>query len=118
MTRVLYVQYSNPYAFPPLMRGAQLLADAGAEVRMLGVGLPGTSALDWPHYPGVDVRMMSEVPTGWRLKAHYARYAAWVARESARWRPDWIYASDLYASPLAAMFVRQGKARIVYHEHD
>jgi len=118
VTRVLYVQYSSPYAFPPLMRGAQLLADTGARVRMLGVGLPGTSALGLPDYPGVDVRMMSDMPTGWRLKAHYARYAAWVAREVARWRPDWIYTSDLYATPLAAMFVRQGRARVVYHEHD
>ena len=118
MTRVLYVQYSNPYAFPPLMRGAQLLADAGAQVRMLGVGVRGTAALGLPEYPGIDVRMMGETPTGWRLKAHYARYAAWVAREVARWRPDWIYASDLYATPLAAMFMRQGRARVVYHEHD
>jgi glycosyltransferase involved in cell wall biosynthesis len=118
VTRVLYVQYSSPYAFPPLMRGAQLLADAGADVRMLGVGLPGTSALELPEYPGVDVRMMSDMPTGWRLKAHYARYAAWVTREASRWQPDWIYASDLFATPLAALFVRQGRARIVYHEHD
>jgi glycosyltransferase involved in cell wall biosynthesis len=118
VTRVLYVQYSNPYAFPPLMRGAQLLADAGAQVRMLGVGIPGTSALEAPHYSGVDVRLMSDIPTGWRLKAHYARYATWVAREAARWQPDWIYASDLFGSPLAALFVRKGRARIVYHEHD
>ena len=118
MTRVLYAQYSSPYAFPPLMRGAQLLADAGADVRMLGVGVHGTSALGLPEYPRVDVRMLSEMPTGWRLKAHYARYAAWVARETARWRPDWIYVSDLFATPLAAMFVRQARARIVYHEHD
>ena len=118
MTRVLYTQYSSPYAFPPLIRGAQLLADAGAEIRMLGAGIHGTSALKLPDYPGVDVRMMGEMPTGWRLKAHYARYAAWVVREAARWRPDWIYASDLFATPLAAMFVRQGRARIVYHEHD
>ena len=118
MTRVLYVQYSNPYAFPPLLRGAQLLANVGADVRILGVGLRGTSALESPEYPGVDIRMMSDMPTGWRLKAHYARYAAWVAREAARWRPDWIYASDLFATPLAAMFVRQGRSRVVYHEHD
>ena len=118
MTRVLYVQYSSPYAFPPLIRSAQLLADAGADVRMLGVGVPGTSALGSPEYPGVDVRMMSDMPTGWRLKAHYARYAAWVAREASRWQPDWIYASDLFSTPLAAMFLRQGRARIVYHEHD
>ena len=33
-------------------------------------------------------------------------------------RPDWIYASDLYGTPLAALFVKQGRARVVYHEHD
>jgi glycosyltransferase involved in cell wall biosynthesis len=116
--RVLYVQYTSPYAYPPIMRGAQLLADAGLDVRVLGVGLPGTSALDAPDYPGIEIRLLGELATGWRLKAHYARYAAWVAREAARWKPDWIYASDLFATPIAAMLARQGRARIVYHEHD
>lgn len=115
--RVLYVQYTNPGAYPPLVRGAQLLADAGAEVLMLGTRVAGTNALQVPAARGITVRLMPEAPGGWRLKAHYARYAAWVAAEAVRWKPDWIYASDLLSAPVA-VGLAMGGARVVYHEHD
>jgi len=67
---------------------------------------------------GVGVRLVPAAADGWRLKAHYARYAAWVAREGAAWKPDWIYASDLLATPIALALGALTGARIVYHEHD
>jgi glycosyltransferase involved in cell wall biosynthesis len=115
--RVLYVQYTNPGAYPPLVRGAQLLAEAGAEILMLGTRILGTNALDAPSANGVKVKLLAEAAGGWRLKAHYARYAAWVAREALSWTPDWIYASDLFATPIA-LGLANGQARVVYHEHD
>ena len=99
--RVLHVQYTNPGAYPPLVRGAELLAEAGAEVLMLGTRVDGLDALDAQPRGDVRVRLMPAAGTGWRLKAHYARYAAWVAREGAVWKPDWIYASDLLSAPIA-----------------
>ena len=116
--RVLHVQYTNPGAYPPLVRGAQLLAESGAEVLMLGTQLAGLEALSVTNAPGISVRLMESAGEGWRLKAHYARYAAWVAREGAAWRPDWIYASDVLAAPIALMLATVTGATIVYHEHD
>jgi glycosyltransferase involved in cell wall biosynthesis len=116
--RVLHMQYTNPGAYPPLVRGAALLADAGADVLMLGTRVTGLDALDAPPMEGVDVRLVPPAADGWRLKAHYARYAAWVAREGAAWKPDWIYASDLLAAPIALALGALTGARIVYHEHD
>ena len=116
--RVLHVQYTNPGAYPPLVRGAALLADAGADVLMLGTRVTGLDALDAPPMGGVDVRLVPAAADGWRLKAHYARYAAWVAREGAAWKPDWVYASDLLAAPIALALGALTGARIVYHEHD
>jgi glycosyltransferase involved in cell wall biosynthesis len=115
--RVLYVQYTNPGAYPPLVRGAQLLAEAGADVLMLGTRIPGTDALEVPASERVTVRLMTEAAPGWRLKAHYARYAAWVAREAVSWRPDWVYASDMLAAPIALGVAATGTP-VVYHEHD
>lgn len=115
--RVLYVQYTNPGAYPPLVRGATLLAESGAEVRILGTRVRDTDALE-VQLPNIDVRLMNEAPEGWRLKAHYARYGAWVAREAAAWKPDWIYASDLFSTPIALAAGALTKARVVYHEHD
>ena len=116
--RVLYVQYTNPGAYPPLVRSSQLLAESGAEVLMLGTRVRGLDALDVPPVKGITVRLAAEAAGGWRLKAHYARYAAWVAREAAAWKPDWIYASDLLAAPVALGLTGLTHARVVYHEHD
>jgi len=116
--RVLYVQYTNPGAYPPLVRGAQLLAEAGASVLMLGTRIAGLDALDVKPSEAIDVRLLPPATDGWRLKAHYARYVAWVAREGAAWRPDWIYASDVLAAPVALALASITRARLVYHEHD
>lgn len=116
--RVLYVQYTNPGAYPPLVRGATLLAESGACVRMLGTRVRDTDPLDVQPSQGIDVRLMNGAPEGWRLKAHYARYGAWVAREAAAWKPDWIYASDLLSTPIALAAAALTRARLVYHEHD
>jgi glycosyltransferase involved in cell wall biosynthesis len=116
--RVLYVQYTNPGAYPPLVRGATLLAESGAEVRMLGTRVRDTGALDVSPSKGIEVRLVNEAPEGWRLKAHYARYGTWVAREAAAWKPDWIYASDLLSTPIALAAAAITAARVVYHEHD
>lgn len=116
--RVLYVQYTNPGAYPPLVRSATLLEESGAEVRMLGTRVHDTDALDFRPSKGMEVRLMNEPPPGWRLKAHYARYGAWVAREAAAWKPDWIYASDLFSTPIALAAAALTRGRVVYHEHD
>ena len=116
--RVLYVQYTDPGAYPPLVRGANLLAESGADVRMLGIPVRDTEALNVEPSKRIDVRLMNQAPEGWRLKAHYGRYGAWIAREAAAWRPDWIYASDLLSTPIALALAALTRARVVYHEHD
>ena len=116
--RVLYVQYTNPGAYPPLVRGAGLLAESGADVMMLGTRVRNTDALNIQPADGITVRLAEPPPEGWRLKAHYARYAAWVAREASAWKPDWIYASDLLSAPIALALAALTAARVVYHEHD
>ncbi len=116
--RVLYVQYTNPGAYPPLVRGASLLAESGAEVLMLGRRVRDTDTLNVQPANGITVRLADLPPDGWRLKAHYGRYAAWVGREASAWKPDWIYASDLLSAPIALALAALTRARVVYHEHD
>ena len=116
--RVLYVQYTNPGMYPPLVRGAKLLAESGAQVAMVGTRVRGTDALSVAPERGIDVRLMPAATDGWKLKAHYARYAAWVTRQGTSWRPDWIYASDVLSTPIAIGLAALTGARVVYHEHD
>jgi glycosyltransferase involved in cell wall biosynthesis len=115
--RVLYVQYTNPAAYPPLHHSAILLAEAGCEIRLLGIAILG-DVLTFPTHPRIDVELMALSPRGWRQKAHYVRFAMWTLREARRFRPTWLYVSDPLAAP-AAMLIRLATgARMVYHEHD
>jgi glycosyltransferase involved in cell wall biosynthesis len=116
--RVLYVQYTNPGAYPPVVRGAELLAQSGAEVTLLGVRVAGLDALRVTEGPGLRARCLPSERGGSGIKARYARYAAWATREAMRWRPDWVYASDVLAAPIALAIAALTGARVVYHEHD
>lgn len=115
---VFYVQFANPAAYPPVLHGARLLADAGRHVRMLGAGMDGSASLRVPPHPRIDVRQLPLAPVGWRRRVQYGRFVALALREIARTRPAWVYASDPFSAPVAAVARRLGLARVVYHEHD
>jgi glycosyltransferase involved in cell wall biosynthesis len=115
--RVLYVQYTNPAGYPPLLHSAHLLADQGFSIRFLGTDALADS-LRFPRHDRVEVRLMPFQAGGWRQKVHYARFALWVMATAASWRPSWIYASDPLSSPIALLLKQLLGMRVVYHEHD
>lgn len=115
--RVLYVQYTNPAAYPPLEHSARQFADSGCDVLLLGTAVPG-DALSMSGHDRIRVALMPFVGPGWRQKVHYVRFAAWVTSQARRWRPDWIYASDPLACPVTLSLSAATPARVVYHEHD
>jgi glycosyltransferase involved in cell wall biosynthesis len=115
--RVLYVQYTNPAGYPPLEHSAMLLAEAGCDVRLLGIATLG-DVLTFPAHPRIHVALMPASLRGWRQKLHYVRFAVWTLREAVRCRPDWIYASDALAAPAALAIRLLTRARTIYHEHD
>jgi glycosyltransferase involved in cell wall biosynthesis len=115
--RVVYLQYTNPAAYPPLEHSAHILADAGCDVLMLGTGLKNDPLRLKPH-SRIRVRLMRFQGAGWRQKVHYARFAAWAIGRSLLWRPSWIYASDPLSCPIALTIARVTRTRMIYHEHD
>jgi glycosyltransferase involved in cell wall biosynthesis len=116
--RILYLQYVNPGSLPPLEHGSRILADRGWEVRFIGVGGGPTAAIRLPDHPRIHVRLVPGAAHGWRLRASYVRFAAAALAEAVRWRPDWIYVSDVLAAPVALLLSTITPARIAYHEHD
>lgn len=118
MARILYIQYTNPAGYPPLEHSSQLLANAGWQVLFLGTDAAGADVLRFPPHPNIKVRQMPFCPAGRRQKLHYARFVAWVFFWALRWRPHWIYASDLLSCPAAWLLSFVPGQKIVYHEHD
>jgi glycosyltransferase involved in cell wall biosynthesis len=117
--RVLYIQYTNPAALPPLEHSSRILAERGWQVLFLGTDALGSHALRFPSHPNICVRQISFQPAGWRQKLHYLRYCAWVLGWALRFRPQWIYVSDPLACPAALLLSRLlPGVRVLYHEHD
>ena len=118
MTRVLYVQHTNPAGYPPLEHSARLLAEAGAEVAVLGTAARGMEKFAWPERSRITVTMSRARERGLGQKIDYIRYALRVLRQARAFQPDWIYVSDTRAAPIGLATRRLASVRIVYHEHD
>jgi glycosyltransferase involved in cell wall biosynthesis len=118
LKRILYIQYTNPAAYPPLEHSSRMLADAGWQVSFLGTGAQGIAALRFPPHPNIRARCLDFWPPGWRQKLHYLYFSLWVFGWAIMWRPTWIYASDQLACPVALGLSAAPWLRVLYHEHD
>lgn len=116
--RVLYVQYTNPAAYPPLQHISHILAQDGWEGLFLGTGAFGADTLTFAPHEQIRVLQMRFSSSGWRQKLHYVRFAIWVMWWRLRWRPQWVYASDSLSCPVALALSYTPGLRVVYHEHD
>lgn len=116
--RILYVQYTNPAAYPPLAHSSGILADAGKEIRFLSICPFGTEKMVLPPHPRIRLRRMFSWPMKPLREIHYALFCLWVLLWAAAWRPRWIYASDHFSCPPAWLLSFFPGMRVVYHEHD
>ena len=116
--RIAYVQYTNPAGYPPLQHSSQILAEAGWEVLFLGAEAWGAASLRFPDYGRIQVRSLGRQKAGWRQKLHYLFFCGWCLGWILRHRSSWVYASDLFSCPVAALASVLFRIPLVYHEHD
>jgi hypothetical protein len=116
--RVLFVQFANPAAYPPVEHAATSLCRVGADVRLLGVRYPETGHLRLPPDLQARTRLGPGGAAGAGRRLAWARFGARAAREALHWRPDWIYACDPLAAPIATALRGLARRGVLYHEHD
>lgn len=116
--RCLYIQYTNPAAYPPLQHSSRILADAGWEVLFLGTGARGADALTFAPRDRIWEKRLRFQRPGWRQKLHYLWYCGWVLAHVVWWRARWVYASDLWSCPPALLASWWPGCQVLYHEHD
>ncbi len=116
--RVLYIQYANPAAFPPLEHSSRILAEHGWEVLFLGVFSENTKDLRFPAGDGIEVKLLRDCPAGWQNRLRYLYFLLWVITNALLWRPTWIYASDLAACMPTFPLTLSPRKNVIYHEHD
>lgn len=112
--RIVYLQYTNPADYPPLLHSARILAERGCDILFLGTGSHGSPDLEVEPHPRVQSERWPYQPGGARQKLHYLRFGQWALRRLRQSRADWCYASDLWSCPIAALT----DVPVVYHEHD
>ena len=115
---VVYLQYTDPAAYPPIQHSAAILAEAGWNVIVLGVTVPDVAGLRFPEHPRIDFHLASSSAAGWLQKLHYLRFCGWALGWILRRRATWVYASDALTSPVAWLASFLPGVRVVYHEHD
>lgn len=116
--RVLYVQFADPAAYPPVEHSSHILADKGWDVVLLGTDAFGSDDMVLSQHPRIAKKNIPLRNTGWLLKAQYIFFSVWCFYWVARWRPAWVYASDPLAAPTAWLLRKLSRVRIIYHEHD
>ncbi|HEY3824911.1 MAG TPA: glycosyltransferase [Bryobacteraceae bacterium] len=115
--RIIYVQYTNPAAYPPLEHSSRILAESDWDVLFLGTGALGADKLRFDDHPRISVRRLRFQPPGIRQKLHYAFFNLWCLGWFLRRRPDCVYFSELHSCPLGLLSALIGM-RAVFHEHD
>ena len=117
-SRILYLQFEDAAAYPPLEHSSRILAERGWEVAFLGAEVVSDGALRLPDHPRITV---TNIRAGalWGLQP--LRYIYFVARSLywiIAWRPAWVYASDPTVLPALWAVHKLTSANIIYHEHD
>jgi glycosyltransferase involved in cell wall biosynthesis len=119
MPRILYIQYTNPAAYPPIGHSSRILAHNDWKVLFLGIGaLGGADDLRFLPHPNITIRQMPFCPGGWRQKLHYLRFFLWILGWSLCWRPQWVYVSDLLSCPIGVLLSFLPGIKVIKHEHD
>jgi len=116
--RIVYLQYGNPAAYPPLERSSAQLANAGWDVLFLGAHTAGVESLELAPRRRIRVLLLGASRGAWRLKLHYLWFCVWATGRAVLYRPRWIYASDVMSAPVALVLKTIFGRRVVYHEHD
>lgn len=115
--RILYVQYTNPCVYPPLQHSAQQLANQGWRVLFIGTQGRDVEKIRFSDHPNIHTQLWPFQDKGIAQKIQFFAYNLWVIWTVCSFRPHWIYASDLFACPVA-WFMSRMRQRVIYHEHD
>jgi len=115
---ILYIQYTNPAAYPPLQHSSRILSRLGYQSVFLGIKTTVAEGLNFPFHHSIRVYQIPSCSPGWRQKVHYVQYALWILLWVLRWRPRWVYASDLLSCPIAYGLSLIPGIKVIYHEHD
>jgi len=118
LKKILYIQYANPGAYPPLEHSSKIFANLGWRVVFLGTGSLHGNNLKIPPHPNIRIIRWPWMLGGWVQKMHYLCFGIHALILTCFLRPGYIYASDPLICPIALVIKKITNIKVLYHEHD
>jgi len=115
---IVYLQFGNPGAYPPICHSSRILADAGWKIRHFGLRSPATDALKLPQHSNIDATLFHLSTKRIGRLLNYQQVFAQALVYCLRYKPVAIYASDPFVASTALLLKRATKIPVIYHEHD
>src|ERR1700730_1583972 len=84
--RILFVQFADPAAYPPIEHASGLLAERGWDVVLLGIDGFSDDALTLPAHPRIRVKKLRFMREGWKQKVQYFVFLFWTLYWACSWR--------------------------------
>lgn len=116
--RILYLQFEDAAAYPPLEHSSRILAERGWDIAFLGAEVVSDGALRFPDHSQMVVDNI-RADALWGIQP--LRYTYFIIKTLwwiIAWRPTWIYASDPTVLPALRVAHKLTSPDIIYHEHD
>ena len=116
--QIVYLQFGNPGAYPPVCHSSRILAEAGWKVQHFGLQQPGTETLKLPEHPNIDATFFPQATHKLQRLLSYQRFFISALTFILRTKPKAIYASDPFITTTALALRRITNIPVIYHEHD
>jgi glycosyltransferase involved in cell wall biosynthesis len=118
VNRILYVQFGDAAAYPPVEHSSHILAERGWDVILLGTTVFNDAKLKLSLRPNIKMKNLSLAAAGGRQEILYLLILFRCLYLTCTWRPTWIYASDPLSAPAVWLVRKLTRSRVIYHEHD
>ena len=119
MKRILYIQYVDPFLWPVLVHGSNLLADKGNKIIFLGSQSVAKSSdrIKMRVHQNIKIKLLGYVSPGLLQKIHYLFFNIWILAHVLIWRPDVVYASEKLVCPIAYLIKKFfDRIKLIYFE--
>lgn len=117
MRRILFLQVTDPAAYPPLINAAHLFSEAGWQTMFLSYPTSGQT-LRMPDIPNMRIVSLKPRASNRISRLQFADYCWQSICQARSFKPDFLYVSDILATLPGWLAQKFTGARLIYHEHD
>ena len=117
MPTVVFIQFTNPEAYPPLEHSSQMLVNAGMTCVFLARENHLTGKITFRQIQGRTIEWYPFEFSWMGNRTTYLLFTVWALVKVLWVRPKMVYLSDPLSTPIGTLLLTLGFS-CIYHEHD